>query len=233
MCLKYPIFADTLAHPFRYDGHKTLAFSFSSLASGVSRMAAANAFCRDGDREKPGEIASDSPFCPCLLLCIVDCVSAFEPRRSLQREWREKLSFSPVYFSSPLSTFFSNVSHPEAIYLICFLMRQTKEIKNSPFLRLPTRGILFMKKRRCLLEFKKYKCIDMMIKNKKFLEICSFENRSRNSTEILTHGNTMIYAKLNTVLKFNSKFRDKSNFQHQIYNNQSNSRWNCYKVYEK
>lgn len=88
------------------------------------------------------EIASDSPFWPCPLLCIGDSASAFEPRRSLQREsdvrgclFRQIVS--PALYQPPFPPY---LSPPEAIYLICFSMPQTKEIKNSPFYELPARA---------------------------------------------------------------------------------------------
>lgn len=149
----YPISTDTLAHSFRL-WRQSLAFFFFRLASSVLKGGGSERFASRRRSRETWEIASDSSFCPCLLLCIADCVSAFEPRRSLQREWREKLSFSPVYFSSPLSTSFSNVSHPEAIYLICFLMRQTKKIKNSSFSQATGTRSFIYEKRCCLLELK-------------------------------------------------------------------------------
>lgn len=133
LCSKYLIFADTLAHAFRYDVHEKVSqnprlFFFVLRVSALEGDGSERFASRRRSRET-WEIASDSPFCPCLPLCIADYVySTFEPRRSLQREWREKLSFSPVYFSSPLKISFSNVSHPEAIYLICFSMRKRLKI---------------------------------------------------------------------------------------------------------
>lgn len=134
MCIKYSISADTLAHPFRYDVHETLGFSFLSRERRVSRVAAMSAFCvataiarNLGDCERLTLLPL-----PSLMYCWL-CLGLWTTQKPTKRVTWEKLSFSPVYFSSPLSISFSNVSHPEAIYLICFLMRQTKEIKNSSF----------------------------------------------------------------------------------------------------
>lgn len=135
MCIKYPLF--TLVHPFRYDVHKTLAFSFLSRERRFSRVAAVSAFRRDSDREKLGRLRATHPFAFAFSYVLLTVSRPLNHAEAYKESDVRSCLFSPVYFSSPLSTSFSNVSHPEAIYLICFLMQQTKEIKNSSlFLKL-------------------------------------------------------------------------------------------------
>lgn len=58
---------------------------------------------------------------------------------------------------------FHRIPPPQAIHLICFSMRQTKEIKNSPFSKPPARGSLFAKESRYTLSLSLFGEIEIYV----------------------------------------------------------------------
>lgn len=151
VCSKYPISADTVAHAFQYDVHKNLALSLFFLSREQSALvggdAAVDALRHDGDRERLGRLRATHPFAlafPYVLLAVFRPLYHAEAYKEIGvRSCLFRQSISPVFYQPS----FFNVSHPEAIYLICFSMRQTKEIKNSSFSQGSVRRALFIIKK--------------------------------------------------------------------------------------